>query len=85
VRKILRASATALASGGMLIIHDAFINADKTGPLPVAAYSAMLMHSTEGKCYSTAEMEEFTTELGLTNFKFQPTAADRGVVTTTKP
>lgn len=85
VRKILRASASVLSPGGMLIIHDAFINAEKTGPLPVAAYSAMLMHSTEGKCYSTAEMEEFTTELGLTDFKFQPTAADRGVVTTTKP
>jgi len=43
------------------------------------------MHSTEGKCYSTREMEEFLTELGLTNFKYQPTAADRGVVTATKP
>jgi SAM-dependent methyltransferase len=85
VRKILAASAAALAPGGLLIIHDAYINADKTGPLPVAAYSAMLMHSTEGKCYSTGEMEEFLTELGLTNFKYQPTSADRGVVTATKP
>jgi SAM-dependent methyltransferase len=84
-RKILRASATALAPGGLLIVHDAYINADKTGPLPVAAYSAMLMHSTEGKCYSTGEMQEFLTELGLMNFKYQPTAADRGIVTATKP
>src|SRR3954468_9651909 len=80
VRKILRASVATLASGGLLIIHDAWINADKTGPLPVAAYSAMLMHSTEGKCYSTSEMQQFLNELGLTNFKYQPTAADRGVV-----
>jgi cyclopropane fatty-acyl-phospholipid synthase-like methyltransferase len=85
VRKILAASAAALVPGGMLMVHDAYINADKTGPLPVAAYSAMLMHSTEGKCYSTGEMEKFLTELGLTNCKYQPTAADRGVVTATKP
>jgi SAM-dependent methyltransferase len=85
VRKILRASATALAPGGLLIIHDAWISENKTGPLPVAAYSAMLMHSTEGKCYSTAEMRDFLTELGLTNFIFRETAADRGIVTATKP
>jgi SAM-dependent methyltransferase len=84
VRKILRASVAALASGGLLIIHDAWINADKTGPLPVAAYSAMLMHSTEGKCYSTGEMQQFLNELGLTDFKYQPTAADRGIVTAIK-
>jgi 2-polyprenyl-3-methyl-5-hydroxy-6-metoxy-1,4-benzoquinol methylase len=84
VRQILRASVTALAPGGLLIIHDAYINGDKTGPLAVAAYSAMLMHSTEGKCYSTREMEEFLTELEMKNFKFQPTAADRGIVTATK-
>ena len=84
VRKILRTSADALAAGGMLIVHDAYINAEKTGPLPVAAYSALLMHSSEGKCYSTREMEGFLSELGYANFKFQPTAADRGIVTATK-
>jgi 2-polyprenyl-3-methyl-5-hydroxy-6-metoxy-1,4-benzoquinol methylase len=85
VRKILRATVSALAPGGLLIIHDAWINETKSGPLPVAAYSAMLMHSTEGKCYSTAEMREFLTELGLQNFSFRETAADRGIVTATKP
>lgn len=84
VRAILKASAAALAPGGLLIIHDAFINATKTGPLPVAAYSALLMHSTEGKCYSTREMENFLDELGFTNFHYQPTAADRGIATATK-
>jgi 2-polyprenyl-3-methyl-5-hydroxy-6-metoxy-1,4-benzoquinol methylase len=85
VRKILRVSASALAPGGLLVIHDAWINENKTGPLAVAAYSAMLMHSTEGKCYSTGEMREFLTELGLTNFTFKETAADRGIVTAAKP
>jgi SAM-dependent methyltransferase len=85
VRAILKNSAQALAPGGLLIIHDAFINANKTGPLPVAAYSAMLMHSTEGKCYSTREMQGFLEELGFRDFHYQPTAADRGIATALKP
>jgi 3-hydroxy-5-methyl-1-naphthoate 3-O-methyltransferase len=85
VRQILNASALALESGGLVIIHDAYINANKTGPLPVAAYSAMLMHSTEGKCYSTREMQTFLEELGFRDFHYQPTAADRGIATALKP
>jgi SAM-dependent methyltransferase len=84
VRKILSASAAALPSKGLLIIHDAYINADKTGPLPVAAYSAMLMHSTEGKCYSTTEMKRFLNEFGFVEFKYEATAADRGILTAIK-
>lgn len=84
VRKILRASHAALVQGGMLIVHDAYINPEKTGPLPVAAYSAMLMHSTEGKCYSVGEMQEFLSELGFKDFHFQTTAADRGFVSAIK-
>ena len=33
VRRLAAASFNALKPGGMLIVHDAFINADKTGPL----------------------------------------------------
>ncbi|HUS37774.1 MAG TPA: methyltransferase [Verrucomicrobiae bacterium] len=84
VRRILRASHSALKFGGMLIVHDAYINAEKTGPLPVAAYSTMLMHSTEGKCYSVGEMKAFLNELGYTDFHFQTTAADRGFVSAIK-
>jgi predicted O-methyltransferase YrrM len=85
VRKLAAASFNALPPGGMLIVHDAFIHADKTGPLPVAAYSALLMHSTQGKCYSTVEYEELLSETGFREFKFSPTAADRGFMTAEKP
>jgi hypothetical protein len=30
-------------------------------------------------------MRDFLTELGMTNFTFKETAADRGIVTATKP
>lgn len=84
VRKLISASFDALKPGGLLIIHDAFINADKTGPLPVAQYSALLMHSTQGKCYSTAKYEEFLREAGFGEFQFFNTVADRGAVTAVK-
>ena len=84
VKMLLRKSSDALPSGGMLIIHDAHINREKTGPLPVAAYSALLMNITEGKCYSIAEMESFLMEVGFGNFVFTATAADRSVLTAIK-
>ena len=85
VRQLVTASFRALKPGGLLIVHDAFINADKTGPLPVAAYSALLMHSTQGKCYSTTEYEALLGEAGFREFQFFTTAADRGALTANKP
>lgn len=84
VMDILEKSSSSLPAGGLLIIHDAFINNEKTGPLPVAAYSAMLMHSTEGKCYSVGELEPMLAQLGFTHFSSHSTAADRGVLLASK-
>ena len=81
VQKLLVKSAEALPAGGIVIIHDAHINADKTGPLPVAAYSALLMNITEGKCYSVIEMKGFLAKVGFGDFRFVETAADRSILT----
>jgi len=85
VDAILRASFAALSPGGLLVIHDAHLNAAKTGPLPVAAYSVMLMHGTEGRCYSAAEMFERTSAIGFRDQAFVDTAGDRSLVTARKP
>lgn len=85
VRPLLAASFAALNPGGMLVVHDAHINAEKTGPLPVAKYSALLMSVTEGKCYSTAEMQLLLLETGFRDFDYLPTAADRSIITVRKP
>lgn len=80
VLDLLRKSHAALPAGGLLIIHDAFINAEKTGPLHVAEYSALLMQITEGKCYSIGEMRSY---LGATGFDWRQhrdTAAARGFI-----
>jgi SAM-dependent methyltransferase len=84
VRRLLASSFRALIPGGMLVIHDAHINATKSGPLHVAEYSAMLMHSTEGKCYSVSEMEAYLSETGFMTFDFKPTTASRSIITAVK-
>lgn len=84
VKELLAKSFAALPSGGMILIHDMHINADKTGPLPVAAYSAMLATLTEGQCYSTAEMTSLLTDAGFHDIGFMLTAADRSVITALK-
>jgi hypothetical protein len=61
------------------------INAQKTGPLPVAAYSALLATITEGKCYSIAEINSYLHAAGFSDTQLIPTAADRSVITARKP
>lgn len=81
VERLIARSAELLPPGGLIVIHEAFINDDKTGPKPVAEYSALLMHSTQGKCYATSEYAPVLTAAGFTDVTYQDTAADRGVMT----
>ncbi len=85
VRALLEKSADALPSSGLLIVHEAFLNDDKTGPLPVAEYSALLANITQGKCYSPREYGDIMTEFGLEVGDYQDTLADRGFMTARKP
>ena len=84
VRELIGKSYSALVSGGVLIIHDAHLNEDKSGPLHVAEYSTMLMHATEGRCYGAGEMAGYLSEAGFVNVKFMPTAGARSVITAEK-
>ena len=85
VQQLLAISYASLPTSGLLIIHDAFIDEDKSGPLPVAEYSALLMHSTQGKCYATSEYCEYLTDAGFADIAYQNTVADRGVMAARKP
>jgi predicted O-methyltransferase YrrM len=84
VRQLAAKSFDALQPGGLIVIHDAFLNAAKNGPLHVAEYSVLLMHSSEGRCYSTREMEGYLTDAGFLDVQYCDTAARRGVMTATK-
>lgn len=80
VRRLLAASHATLPAGGLLVIHDAFINAARDGPIPVAEYSALLMHASQGKCYATSEYEALFDEVGFIDARYEDTVADRGVM-----
>lgn len=82
--RLLAASYAALPAGGLLVIHDAFINADKSGPLHVAEYSALLMHSTQGKCWSVAEYAAMLQEIGFEPGAYADTVVGRGFMTAVK-
>ena len=84
VRQLLALSHAALPPGGLLIIHDAFINEDKTGPLHVAEYSCLLMHSTQGKCYSTGEYAALLTEACFLPGPYTDTVVGRGFMVAQK-
>ena len=84
VEQLIHKSFAALAQGGTLIIHDAHLNEEKSGPLHVAEYSVMLMHSTEGRCYSVGEMSSYLRQAGFTNERFVETAAGRSIITAQK-
>lgn len=84
VHALLAKAHRALPSGGLLIIHEAFVNDGKTGPLPVVEYSALLMNITQGKCYSAAEYGKILRELGFLTGPYQDTIADRGFMTAVK-
>ncbi len=85
VARLLAKSAAALAPGGLLIVHDAHLDETKSGPLPVAEYSALLAHSTQGRCYSVAEIQATMREAGLIRTRVVPTVADRSLVVGSKP
>lgn len=85
VRDLLAKSHAALPQGGRLIVHDAFLNAEKTGPLHVAEYSALLMQITEGKCYSVSEMRSFLFDTGFEFLMHEATEVGRGFILAQKP
>lgn len=84
VRRLIGKSFDALPPGGLVVIHDAFLNPAKDGPLHVAEYSVLLMHSSEGRCYSTREMERYLTDAGFRDASYCDTAAARGIMMATK-
>ncbi len=83
-RALVRRCAADLPPGGLLLIHDVFLNDALDGPLPVALYSAALFCLTEGRAYSAAEYRAWLTEAGLTPGTVTPTLIHCGVLPGTR-
>ena len=81
VGELFAQAAKALAPGGLLVIHDAFVSDDKAGPVETAEYSALLMNITQGKCYSPAEYAGMMEGHGFEPGGYRDTIAKRGFMT----
>jgi 2-polyprenyl-3-methyl-5-hydroxy-6-metoxy-1,4-benzoquinol methylase len=80
VKQLLAASAKTIDPGGLMVVHDTFLNREKTGPLHVAEYSVLLMHVTQGRCYSEKEISDWATEVGFQFIEHVPSAAVRSAL-----
>jgi 3-hydroxy-5-methyl-1-naphthoate 3-O-methyltransferase len=79
-RQLVAKSAAALTRGGRLLIHDAFLNDDYSGPLYPALFSVALMILTEGRNYSGADYKAWMREAGLTPGEPTPTLVHSSVL-----
>lgn len=77
---LIKNSYVSLNKGGVIMIHDAHINSDKSGPVSVAEYSVLLMFSTYGKCYSVAELGEIMKAVGFANIREIKTLGNRSII-----
>jgi len=84
VRRLLQASARALPADGSIVVHEAYLNADKTGPLHIAAYSVLLLHACQGRCYSVAEMASWLSDAGFDTPQHVPGAVGRSALVARK-
>ncbi|RLF57335.1 MAG: SAM-dependent methyltransferase [Thermoplasmata archaeon] len=72
-RLIIEKTVNALLPGGLLLIHDFFLNETRDGPLFPALFSLnMLVNTDDGRAYSEKEVEEMLLEAGLNDVKRLP-------------
>lgn len=83
---LMQKFASAIGPGGEIWVHDAFLDDDLSGPLPVTDYSAMLFLGTKGRAYSRAEYRSWFTGAGLIPSPQNiPTLLDYGLIFASKP
>jgi hypothetical protein len=85
VHQLIAKSARALPAGGRIIVHEALLDAAKDGPLSLARYSVLLMHVTQGRCYSVAELGSWLVDAGFEAPAHVPTALGRSALVASKP
>lgn len=68
---ILRKAADALEQGGIMIIHDFFLEDDMAHPVGAAQFAVNMLVNTEaGRTYTANEVEAWLVSLGFSDFGF---------------
>ncbi len=72
-RQLLAKVVAAMEPGGVLLVHEFFLNDTKAGPLFPALFSLnMLVNNGRGRSYSAGEMAAMLQEAGLTDIRRLP-------------
>lgn len=79
--RLLRKVHAALPSGGVLLIHEPFLDDDETGPKGAALFSAQMLAMTHGRVRSQAEYRAFLASLGFEVAGIRPLAGDFSLLT----
>jgi len=84
-QRLLEKSFAALPPSGLIVVHDRHLNREKTGPLRIAAHSVFMMASTQGRCYSVAEIEDLLAATGFRDPEYREVILDYSIITARKP
>ena len=86
-RELIGKAAAALVSGGLMVIHDFFLNEAMDGPLFPTLFALNMLLGTEGgQSYAYVQVEAMMTEAGLQGIERRPLATpnDSGLLIGTK-
>jgi hypothetical protein len=73
IKNIIKKSYDAMASGGVILIQEQFLETDKSGPLLAALIGInQLIHTPAGRAYSAKEVADWAAEIGYKDLSFRP-------------
>jgi len=85
VRRLVALCRRALAPGGRLLVHDFFLEPDRTAPRSAAVFSLhMLVVTGRGRSYSWDEMETLLAAGGFGSLSRLPAPGSAGVLAATR-
>ncbi|HET6216441.1 MAG TPA: methyltransferase [Acidobacteriaceae bacterium] len=85
-RELLKKTVKALASGGIIVVAEFLVNADRTGPLNGLFFALnMLVNTDSGDTYSFEEISSWLKDAGFVNARTLDSPGPSPLVLATKP
>jgi cyclopropane fatty-acyl-phospholipid synthase-like methyltransferase len=84
-RFLIEKSFATLEPGGRILLHEALLDDDKTGPFTVAAFTVTMLTWTEGQQYSGRELTEMLTAAGFQDVRITSAFYPYSIVEARRP
>jgi hypothetical protein len=82
---LVEKSFATLEPGGRILLHEALLHDDKSGPYPVAGFSVAMVAWAEGQQYSGRELSDMLTAAGFQDIRITCAFAPYSIVEGRKP